>query len=257
VKNLKIGMTFAQLPTIKLLTMKKIILALSLFFFLTGCDVLQQVISTPTSVEVANGLKEALIKGVTSGTNTLSKEGGFFNNPSIRIPLPEEVQNVESAMRTLGLGSEVDRVIKTINEGAENASKEALSIFSNSIRQMTIDDAMGILKNGNGAATAYLKSTTSTELKSKFQPEIQKSLDKVGATKYWTDLINAYNSAPFVMNKINPDLNEYVTDKAMIALFNEIEIEENKIRQDPVHRTTDLLKRVFGYADEEAKKPTY
>lgn len=234
--------------------MKKITLAFSLLIFLAGCDVLHHVMTTPTSTEVANGLKEALVKGVTTGTNTLSKEGGFFNNPSIRIPLPEEVENVEIAMRTLGLGGEVDRVIKTINEGAENASKEALSIFSNSIKQMTIDDAMGILKNGNGAATNYLKRTTSIELKSKFQPEIQKSLDKVGATKYWTDLINAYNNSPFVMNKINPDLNEYVTDKAMIALFNEIEKEENKIRQDPVHRTTELLKRVFGYADEEAKK---
>lgn len=143
-----------------------------------------------------------------------------------------------------------DRAIISINRGAEMAVAEAKPVFVNAITTMTISDAINIVTGGNGAGTSYLKRTTSNELTTKFSPIIQQSLDRVGATKYWKDAINAYNKIPIVQ-KINPDLNGYVTGKAIEALFSQIELEENRIRQDPSKRTSDLLKKVFNYADKQ------
>ncbi|MCZ8216884.1 MAG: DUF4197 domain-containing protein, partial [Cyclobacteriaceae bacterium] len=145
------------------------------------------------------------------------------------------------------LGNDVDRFIMTLNRGAEEAAKEAKPIFMEAIKQMTIEDAWGILKGEDNAATNYLQRTTSTQLKAKFKPVIQTALDKVGAARYYTDLVNTYNKIPFI-EKVNPDLNEYATDLAMKGLFMQIAKEEKNIRQDPVARTTDLLKRVFAQA---------
>lgn len=199
-----------------------------------------------TSSEVGEGLKEALVKGISLGADRVSQTDGYLKNPQIMIPFPPDVKKVEERLRQLGLGNQVDNFVTTLNRGAEDAAKEAKPIFISAIRQMTIDDAWGILKGQPDAATQFLKRTTSSQLKEKFKPVIQNSLDKVSATKYYGDLVNTYNKIPFV-DKVNPDLNEYATDLAMQGLFTMIAGEEKKIRENPLERTTELLKRVFGY----------
>lgn len=198
-----------------------------------------------TAAEVGAGLKEALINGISKGSDLVSQMDGYFKNPEIKIPFPPDVKKVEDRLRQIGLGGEVDKFVMTLNRGAEDAAKEAKPIFIAAIRQMTIDDAWAILKGEPDAATQYLKRTTSTQLKEKFKPVIQASLDRVNATKYYSEIINRYNSIPLVQ-KVNPDLNDYATDLAMQGLFTMIAKEENNIRQDPLARTSELLKRVFG-----------
>ena len=197
-----------------------------------------------TTTDVAEGLREALIKGISSGSDLASQLDGYFKNPEIKIPFPPEVKKVEDKLRQLGLGGEVDRFIVTLNRGAEDAAKEAKPIFISAIRSMTIQDAWGILKGQPDAATQYLKRTTSAQLKEKFKPVIQSALNKMNATKYYGDIVNTYNQIPFVQD-VNPDLNEYATIKAMEGLFVLIAKEEKSIRENPAARTTDLLKRVF------------
>jgi hypothetical protein len=197
-----------------------------------------------TTDEVAQGLKEALIKGISTGADLASMVDGYFKNPEIKIPFPPEVKKVEEKLRQLGLNSEVDRFILTLNRGAEEAAKEAKPIFITAIRSMTIQDAWGILKGEPDAATQYLKRTTTQQLKEKFKPVIQNALNKVNATKYYGDIVNTYNQIPFVQD-VNPDLNEYATEKAMEGLFILIAKEEKNIRENPLARTTELLKRVF------------
>lgn len=199
-----------------------------------------------TTEEVGAGLKEALINGISKGSDLVSQMDGYFKNPEIKIPFPPDVKKVEDRLRQIGLGGEVDKFVMTLNRGAEDAAKEAKPIFIAAIKQMTIDDAWAILKGEPDAATQYLKRTTSTQLKEKFKPVIQTSLDKVNATKYYGDIINKYNSIPLVQ-KVNPDLNDYATELAMQGLFIMIAREEKNIRQDPAARTTELLKRVFSY----------
>jgi hypothetical protein len=198
-----------------------------------------------TTAEVGEGLKEALISGISKGSDQLSMVDGYFKNPQLKIPFPPDVKKVEDKLRQLGLGADVDRFITTLNRGAEDAAKEAKPIFVAAIKQMTIQDAWGILKGEDNAATNYLQRNTTPELKSKFKPVIQNSLDKVGAAKYYTDLVNTYNKIPFI-EKVNPNLNEYATDLAIQGLFIQIAKEEKNIRKDPAARATDLLKRVFG-----------
>lgn len=198
-----------------------------------------------TTAEVADGLKEALIKGISNGSDLASQMDGYFKNPEIKIPFPPDVKKVEDKLRQIGFGNDVDKFVMTLNRGAEDAAKEAKPIFITAIKSMTIEDAWGILKGDSDAATQYLKRTTSAQLKEKFSPVIQSSLDKVSATKYYGDLVNSYNKIPFI-DKVNPDLNDYATDKAIEGLFVMIAKEEKDIRQDPVARTTELLKRVFG-----------
>ena len=194
---------------------------------------------------MANGLKEALIKGISNGSDIVSQLDGYFKNPEIKIPFPPDVKKVEDRLRQIGLGSEVDKFVMTLNRGAEDAAKEAKPIFIAAIRQMTIQDAWGILKGEPDAATQYLKRTTSVLLKDKFKPVIKNSLQKVNATKYYSDIVTRYNQIPMVQ-KVNPELDDYATDKAIEGLFLMIAKEEKNIRANPAARTTELLKRVFG-----------
>ncbi|MBN1414971.1 MAG: DUF4197 domain-containing protein [Bacteroidales bacterium] len=198
-----------------------------------------------TENEAAAGIKEALIKGITEGVNIVSVVDGYFKNAEIKIPFPPEAANIESKLRAVGLGNQVDNAILSINRAAEDAAKEAKPIFVAAIKGLTISDAIGIVKGQENAATLYLQRTTTPELKARFEPVISNSLNKVNATKYWSDLINAYNKIPFV-EKMNPNLAGYVTDEAIEGLFVMIAKEELKIRKDPVARTTELLKKVFS-----------
>jgi len=198
-----------------------------------------------SEADAAAAIKEALVNGTTSGVKLLSQVDGYFGNPEIKIPFPPEAKMVDKKLRSIGMGKQVDEVILSINRAAEDAAKDAKSIFIAAIKAMTVKDAINIVKGEDDAATQYLKRTTTNELKAKFRPVIKASLDKVNATKYWTDLIKTYNKIPLV-EKVNPDLTEYVTDKAIEGLFVMIAKEELKIRKDPVARTTELLKKVFG-----------
>ena len=198
-----------------------------------------------SSEEIAGALKEALTNGISKGSDLVSQVDGYFKNPEIKLPFPPEAQKAETKLRQIGMGAEVDKFILSLNRAAEDAAKEAKPIFVTAIKSMTIQDAAGILKGEQDAATRYLDRTTSPALKSKFLPVVKNSLAKVNATKYYADLINTYNKLPLVQ-KLNPNLDEYATDKAIQGLFIMIAKEEKNIRDNPGARTTELLRKVFG-----------
>ncbi|MDB5262005.1 MAG: hypothetical protein JWQ14_1286 [Adhaeribacter sp.] len=198
-----------------------------------------------TNEEVGAGLKEALIKGASKGTDLTSKVDGYFKNADIKIPFPPEVKNVETRLRQLGMGAEVDKFVLALNRAAEDAAKEAKPVFVSAIKKMTIQDAVGILKGQPDAATQYLQRTTAAELTDKFKPIIQASLAKVNATQYYATLVNTYNKIPLV-RKVNPSLDDYATGKALDGLFLMVAKEEKNIRQNPQARTSELLKKVFA-----------
>jgi hypothetical protein len=198
-----------------------------------------------TTEQVGEGLKEALTKGVSKGSDLVSQVDGYFNNAEIKIPFPPEAKRVEEKLRQMGLGSQVDKFVLALNRGAEDAAKEAKPIFVSAIKQMTIQDAWGILRGEQNAATQYLKRTTTAQLTEKFKPVIQNSLNKVNATKYYSDLVNTYNKIPMVQ-KANPNLDDYATEKAIDGLFVMVAKEEKNIRENPGARTSDLLKKVFS-----------
>ncbi|MEN8247313.1 MAG: DUF4197 domain-containing protein [Bacteroidota bacterium] len=234
--------------------MKKILI----FFvvLLVGCTSAQisKTLSTVGSVlnseeltegDVAAGLKEALVNGVNKGSDQASQVDGFYKDPLLKIPFPPEIEKVETKLRQLGAGKLVDDFVLSLNRGAEKAAAEAKPIFVDAVKSMTVQDAWGILKGEDNAATEYLKRTTSTQLEAKFKPVIKESLDGVGATKHFSTVVNYYNKIPLIED-VNPNLDDYATQKAMEGLFLLIEKEEKNIREDPIARTTDLLKRVFA-----------
>ncbi|MBW7889924.1 MAG: DUF4197 domain-containing protein [Chitinophagaceae bacterium] len=194
--------------------------------------------------EIAAGLKEALSVGAEKAGKTLSSVDGYFANAAIKILMPDEARQVEKKLRSIGLGRQVDQAVLSMNRAAEDAAKSAAPIFVNAIKQMSIQDAVGILKGGDHAATDYLKTKTTAALTDSFRPVIEKSLEKVDATKYWNTIFSTYNK--FSAEKINPDLSAYVTEKALSGIFFQVAQEEQEIRKDPLARTTDLLKKVFG-----------
>lgn len=196
------------------------------------------------SSNIAAGLKEALQVATERSVQKLSVLDGFFANAMIKILMPDEAKKVEQKLRAIGFGNLVDNAILSMNRAAEDAAKSAAPIFINAIKQMTIQDAVGILRGNDFAATDFLKSKTSAALTNAFRPVIDASLQKVNATKYWNTIFTTYNKLSF--NKINPDLSIYVTDRALSGIFYQVGLEEQKIRKDPAARTTDLLRQVFG-----------
>lgn len=194
--------------------------------------------------QIINGLKEALKIGTDSSSVKLSKVNGFFGDAAIKILMPEDAKKVETTLRSLGMGSLVDKTILSLNRAAEDAAAGVGDIFWKSIKQMTVTDGLQILRGGDFAATDYLKKTTTVELTEKFRPIIETSLVKVDATKYWKDMFTTYNK--FSATKVNPDLTAYVTEKALIGLFLNIGLQEQKIRKDPAAQVTSVLKSVFG-----------
>ena len=212
-------------------------------------DLLAELENKPLSKnEVAAGLREALIQGISKGSDQASQLDGYYKNPQLKIPFPTEVQQVEKALRNIGLGSEVDKFVLQLNRGAERAAVQAKPIFINAIRSLTIEDAFSILNGDQNAATNYLMRTTSEPLKSQFLPIIRKALDEVNATKYYGDIVTRYNKIPLV-KKVNPNLDDYAVDRAIDGLFILVAREEANIRANPVDRSTELLKKVFGSLD--------
>jgi hypothetical protein len=196
--------------------------------------------------DIVAGLKEALSVGAQNSSSKLSATDGFFGNAVIKVLMPAEAKKAETTLRNLGFGNMVDNAILSMNRAAEEASKSAAPIFVDAIRDMSIQDAVGILKGNDSAATSYLKGKTIGNLTSAFKPVIDQALQKTNATKYWKDVFETYNKLPTTFNKINTDLSGYVTDRALSGLFIQVALEEQKIRKDPAARVNDILKKVFG-----------
>jgi hypothetical protein len=194
--------------------------------------------------EIVSGLKEALNVGTNNASQKLSAADGFFKDAAVKILMPAEAVKAEKKLRSMGMGKLVDDAILSMNRAAEDASKSAAPIFINAIRQMSIGDAIGILKGSDFAATTYLKDKTTNSLTEAFRPVIDASLTKVNATKYWNAVFTTYNK--FTTDKVNPDLAAYVTEKALEGMFQKVSLEEQKIRKDPMARTSDILKKVFA-----------
>ncbi len=220
----------------------------------TACTELQNIAGTMLEsgalkdAEIGQGLKQALEIGIGKGSDRLSQLDGYYKSP-YKILLPEEARKVTDKLKVIPFFSDVEEVIlEKINRGAEDAAKKAKPIFVNAIKQMTFDDALNILMGEDNAATNYLNNATRIQLYSEFSPVINQSLDKFDANKYWADAVKKYNSLPFV-EKVNPDLGDYVTNQALNGLFSMVEKEEKNIRTNISARTTDLLKKVFAKQD--------
>ena len=219
-----------------------------------SCESLSK-ISIPTTIteaEAAQGIREALDQGVGTGISLLNKEDGFFGNQAYKLFLPQEALKIENTLRQLGMGSLVDRAILQINRAAEDAVGSARPIFGDAIRAMTITDAINIIKGSGNAATQYFRQKTTDKLVAAFTPVIKSSLDKFSATKYYGDMVNTYNGFPTTINKLNPDLTSYVVNKAVEALFDQIAKEESNIRNHAAARSTEVLKKVFGWAEKNS-----
>lgn len=198
-----------------------------------------------TTSEVSDGLMEALIQGSKRSVQLASAKDGFNNNHLIRIPFPQEAKNMKSSLIKLGMEDQIKNFELSINTAAELASNEALDILISVIKSMSIDDAFAILKGNDNAATQYLEKQTSIDLHIKFKPIIKIAIAEVEVTKYWNTLARRYNSLPLT-KKINPDLDEYVTTRAIQGLFLLIAQEEKNIRINPQARVSALLKKVFN-----------
>ncbi|MDQ3395326.1 MAG: DUF4197 domain-containing protein [Bacteroidota bacterium] len=195
--------------------------------------------------EAAEGIKEALIKGVSNGVQQVNKTDGYFKNPKIKIPFPPDAQNAEAKLRSIGFGEKVDEAILALNRAAEDAAHEAKPIFMEAIKALTINDALNLVRGEKDAATQYLQKNTTQSLTDKFKPIIGSSLEKVNATKYWESIMSTHNKIPLVQ-KVNPDLEAFVTERAIMGLFTMVAQEELEIRNNPGARTSETLKKVFG-----------
>lgn len=238
--------------------MKKLIIPVAaLCLTLSGCAELQQVAQQlpqsvgVTNADIASGLREALDKGIEKQVSKLTATDGFYKNQMVKILLPEELQKVDSGLRKVGLGSLADEGLKVLNRAAEDAVKEATPIFVSAVKNMTFNDARNILLGNESAATSYLQTTTTTQLSAKFNPVIKSSFSKVGADTVWANIITKYNALPLV-KKVNPDLTDYTTNKALEGVFKMIAVEEKEIRTNISERSSTLLQRVFALQDNKS-----
>jgi hypothetical protein len=228
--------------------MKHLFFAVILSSVFYGCDVISQLPQSTgyTESEAGQAIKEALSQGLVKSVLHLNKEDGFFKDALYKILLPPDAKKIENTLRDLGLGSMVDKAILQINRGAEDAVGYAKPIFSDAIRNISISDAIGLVRNGDTSATHFFRMKTTEALTAAFLPVIKSSLDKVQATKYYGDIITRYNNFPTTFKKLNPDLPGFVTGKATDALFDLVAQEERNIRSNIAARTTELLRKVFG-----------
>tara|TARA_B110000459_G_scaffold167209_1_gene185659 strand:- start:1162 stop:1872 length:711 start_codon:yes stop_codon:yes gene_type:complete len=200
--------------------------------------------SSATKDEVVKGLKEALVVGADKATESASAKDGFYANKVIRIPFPPEANKMKKTLQNTGMQSQIIDFEKSINSAAELATKQVLVIFVDAITDMSIKDAFNILKGENTAATSYLRKQTNGQLYNKVKPIAKKAIQLVEVTKYWTPLVTTYNNIPFA-KEVNPNLEDYVTNKTIEGIFVLIANEEKKIRSNPEARTSALLQKVF------------
>ena len=230
------------------------VLLLSTFLVACSPQELQSVLGTIpsgtalTNEEVVAGLKEALQVGADRTVTKASAADGFWSDARIRIPFPEEAVKVRTTLMDLGMNKPVEDFEKTLNKAAETAAKEAVPVFVDAITSMTIADGFNLLRGGENAATVFLREKTSSALRARFMPIVERATSEVALTNHWQPLANAYNATTILTGgkAVDPDLNGYVATKAMDGLFLLLAEEEKRIRQDPLARTTDLLRRVFA-----------
>jgi len=238
--------------------MKKTIFLFSTLLIIgSSCELLNEVskvVQTPVATNASNplsneeviaGLKEALSIGIKNSVNLTSATDGFLKNTEIMLPFPPDAIKVKEKAIALGLSGQVEKFETTLNRAAEEATKEAIPIFIDAIKNMTVQDGFAILKGGNGAASQFLKNQTSAKLVSAFAPKVKEATSKVKLTEYWNPIITKYNALT-LGNKIDPDLDAYITQKAIDGLFIMVAKEEDKIRLDPAARVSDILIKVFG-----------
>lgn len=243
-----------RIKPIKTIMMKKILI-LIVAVSLSSCAEMQQVLNQlPQTqgiggIDIAGGLREALNNGISQQVTKLTATDGFYRNEAVKILLPEELRKVDAGLRKIGLSSLADEGLKVLNRAAEDAVKEATPIFVDAVRNMTFMDAKSILMGNESSATTYLQNSTTTALYGKFNPVIKNSFTKVGADKVWTNIITKYNSIPLV-NKVNPDLTDYVTNQALNGVFKMVAVEEKNIRTNLSSRTSILLQKVFALQDK-------
>lgn len=256
----------------KLKIPRQIIMGVCIMPLMVGCDTLSQVAAnlpqspagsttagsstqngTITQTEAVTGIKQALSNGLNNSINTLSAPNGFLGDAVVKILMPPEAQQIEKTLRSAGMGKLCDNFISSLNRAAENAVKEAAPVFVNALSQMTVNDAFNILLGTQqDAATNFFKRTTSAALTAKFSPIVESALGKNNVNTYWTQLTSAYNALPLSNNKIQTDLNAYVTQKAIDGLFVKVADEELKIRQNIGNaRNTGMLDKVFGWVDKQ------
>lgn len=230
-----------------------LVLPLVLIVF-PACDTLQQLAGGQLSKEeIARGLKQALEFGISEGAEKLSQKNGYYES-AYKILLPEEARKVTDKLQSIPGFRDVEEVIiEKLNRAAEDAASKAKPIFMDAITSMTFGDVMDILMGSQDAATRYLHRTTYQSLYSEFHPVVLNSLNKFNAVEYWEDAVNVYNKLPFV-DKINPRLDDYVTNEALEGLFAMVEIKEAEIRTDVLARTTELLRKVFARQDAGVKE---
>lgn len=234
--------------------MKKSIVLFITILSLASCAELEQVskeilrTETLSNQKIAEGLQQALSKGVNEQVSKLTQENGFYSNELVKITLPEELSKVESSLRRLGLGNLADQGIKALNTTAQKAVEEATPIFLKAIKEMTFEESKKILLGDKTAATSYLRNKTREELYNKFEPIVSQNFQKVGADQIWENLIQSYNQVPFT-EQVNPDLTNYVTNEALEGVYKMIELEEIQIRENIKERSTQLLRQVFALQD--------
>lgn len=231
---------------------KQRLLVLVISVFLFSCDELQNVVGIPdggvSEAMITDGLRQALSFGIDKQVSKLTRKDGFYNNQLVKILLPQELQKVDKTLRDIGLNNLADEGLKVLNRAAEDAVKEATPIFVEAVKSITFNDARNILLGPDNSATNYLRRKTNSALYHEFNPIIRNSFARVGADQIWSTIIEKYNSIPFV-NKVNPDLTDYVTREALKGVYKMIAVEEKQIRTKISSRTTDLLLKVFVLQD--------
>ena len=233
--------------------MKSIVTALAFIFSLYSAsaqislkDIVKKKPASFTEEEAGKGIREALEQGVLNAVLNLNRTDGFFGSEFYKLLMPPDAKKIEKTARDLGMGAKVDEAILAINRGAEEAAGLAKPIFLDAIREMTLADAISIVKGDKDAATDYFREKTRVKLVEAFTPSVEQSLEKTNATRYYADIVNTYNKLPTTFNKSNPDLTSYVVEKALDALFDQVAKEEANIRANPAARGSELLKKVFG-----------
>ncbi len=205
-----------------------------------------EVASALTNDKIIAGLKEALSVGTEKAIVLLGKEGGYLDDAQVKIPLPEGLEKVAKGLRTLGQDKLVDQFEETINRAAEQAVPETLSIFGDSIRQMSLDDAKGILEGSDTAATDYFKEKSTGKLSEAILPIVQNATKETGVTSAYKGMVSKVGFLGDYVDMDSLDLDQYVTERALDGLFLKLAEQEQLIRKDPIARTTDILKQVFG-----------
>lgn len=195
--------------------------------------------------QLVRGIKEALELGSNRAATSLSATGGYANNPLYRIELPANLQPIASKLRQLGLGGQMDKVESLMNQGAEKAAIEAKAVFVDAVRNMSVTDALGIVRGNSTAATDYFRSQTEASLRQRYLPIIKENLQEIGFYNQYQQMLSTYQMLP-IANKPDLDLEQHVLNQALNGLFKQVAVEEQLIRKDPVGRGSQIIGAVFG-----------